>query len=1654
MFNLNFASKSLILFFGAIIYLGVLQAQPHIITGCSPNSADIGQTLSVNITGNDINWSLCCGSSCSGITGMQLYRGGTVINSTSHVNQSVDWTVANFTIPNNASYLGLWNVQSWNGASWCLISHAQGANLFNITMQPNQNAGYLSGRFYQDNDSSCTENAGDAPLKGRLFVINPGGIVATTDSMGNFGMWLPLNTYTLTLINQVAFSASCPAVLTADLLVPYDTVTVMGAMQPNDLQDLRVSMSNNTPRPGFDFHQYINYVNNGGLTLNAVLKVALDTVLTNPSSIPPWTSFSNDTAYYNLPAFGGGTDGHITLTTTVPTIPTVGFGQQVHTYAIIEPVSTDVVPYDNHFSWNEDIVGSFDPNDKTVSPEGYGSIGGISPADPLLTYRIRFQNTGNDTAFTVVVRDTFSSNLDLTTLNLLGSSHPYLFSIDSGRAAWTFSNILLPDSNVNEPASHGWVIYQVQQKAGLVHGTQIENSASIYFDFNPPVKTNSTLNTVCHPFTPVITVPHGLCVGDSVQLSTPNPGTAFFWSNGDNGNSTIVQTTGAYKLMMEDNLGCPSDTATATVGYEPIPTAGFSYSGSTLTLSFADLSNLTSNWTWDFGDGGASSVQNPSHSFPSPGTYTVCQIAGNACFADTICQQVTISCTPASAAFNYSINSTTVSFTDQSTGGAIGWNWDFGNGSTSTSMNPTHQFTNSGTYTVCLIATNGCGYDTTCQTITVCKNSYANFTVNPVNYEATFTDQSTNNPVSWSWNFGDGNTSTQANPVHLYAANGTYNACLTVTNACGFVNTYCETVHIICVTPTAAFSKLTVNLTGTFTDLSSGTPTGFSWTFGDGGTSTQQNATHTYPTQGTYTVCHVASNTCGTNTSCQQLVLVCQPPVSGFTHSLSGATATFTDQSTGGAASWTWNFGDGNTSSLQNPGHTYLNPGSYTVCQIAFNACGSDTTCSTVTVCAPLTAQFTSGGSGLTASFTDQSTGGANTWLWNFGDGNSSTQQNPGHTYAAPGSYTVCLTITDACTTSTSCMTVTVSCAAPTAAFTSSANGLAASFTDQSTGGATTWSWNFGDGNSSALQNPSHTYALPGSYTVCLVSGSICGTNTVCQTVTVSCAAPSANFGSSGSGLSVSFTDQSTGGASTWSWDFGDGNTSTQQNPSHTYALPGNYTVCLVSGSICGNNTICQTITVCLPLVSSFSTSTNSLTANFTDQSTGGAGSWQWDFGDGNSSTQQNPSHAYALGGTYNVCLSVTNSCTTSTVCQSVTVCVPVVAQFSQIVNNYIAYFTNFSSGSATGWHWDFGDGNTSTQQNPSHTYASNGTYTACLISSNSCAADTFCTTVTVNCPSPGTAFTHSTNGLTASFTDQSTGSVIGWAWDFGDGGTSVQQHPSHTYANNGNYNVCLVTTNACGSNTLCQSVTVCAPVNGQFNFVVNNFDALFVDQSTGGTTAWAWDFGDGNTSTLQNPTHSYTVNGTYNVCLISSSTCSSDTVCKTVTINCVQPLASFTWSVSGNTVTFAGQATVNPTGWEWNFGDGQTSNAQNPSHTYASPDTFHVCLVVQHPCGNDTICEPLILTGLSALPDGDQVLVYPNPASDRLFVGLNLAATRQVDLELYDASGKLLLQQFVGNVTSETVSLDLGQISAGIYFLHIRTDAGVLTRKVSISRE
>jgi PKD repeat protein len=413
----------------------------------------------------------------------------------------------------------------------------------------------------------------------------------------------------------------------------------------------------------------------------------------------------------------------------------------------------------------------------------------------------------------------------------------------------------------------------------------------------------------------------------------------------------------------------------------------------------------------------------------------------------------------------------------------------------------------------------------------------------------------------------------------------------------------------------------------------------------------------------------------------------------------------------------------------------------------------------------------------LAVQFFDGSVGGGTTRQWMFGDGATSTQTNPQHTYGMPGYYNVTLSIGALGTTCYQTVTQTIyvwdstgggGCQAAFLAISDSMNTTNNYFfIDQSSGNINSWSWDFGDpasgsNNTSTLQNPEHAFSSPGTYNTCLTIHGIDSTcfDMMCLTIVVGpaggCTAQYTYYADSSNLNNIQFVDQSTsasGYVNYWHWEFGDGQSQSIAYPGnpnvlHTYASPGNYNVCLSilgSDSTCFDN-FCQMVFVGTPpdCDAAFTYYTDSLntgnTYHFIDQSVGNIVSWNWDFGDGNFSLQQNPVHTYAASGTYQVTLTIGSP---NQLCFDVAYDTIVVgsgggcqAFYSYSANPYpdshTLAFTDLSSGNPTSWQWSFGDGSAGNVQNPVHTYAASGTYTVCLtITGNNC-SDTFCQQVIV----------------------------------------------------------------------------------------------------------------------------------------------------------------------------------------------------------------------------------------------------------------------------------------------------------------------------------
>jgi PKD repeat protein len=211
--------------------------------------------------------------------------------------------------------------------------------------------------------------------------------------------------------------------------------------------------------------------------------------------------------------------------------------------------------------------------------------------------------------------------------------------------------------------------------------------------------------------------------------------------------------------------------------------------------------------------------------------------------------------------------------------------------------------------------------------------------------------------------------------------------------------------------------------------------------------------------------------------------------------------------------------------------------------------------------------------------------------------------------------------------------------------------------------------------------------------------------------------------------------------------------------------------------------------------------------------------------------------------------------------------------------------FTGISQ-TATSWHWDFGDGDTANIQNPEHFYIQDGFYQVCLTVEDSCYHAEYCQEIEICTAPPVAGFSYTTDGLTVFFQDESD-AASAFYWDFGDGYFSSVEDPFHIYDVDGEYNVCLIAGNSCGSDTVCQLVDICAPPASGFDYSIDGSSVYFENQSVG-ALQYFWDFGDGYYSNLADPWHEYEDIGNYEVCLTSWNECGADTLCNLLHLSTV----------------------------------------------------------------------------------------------------------------------------------------------------------------------
>ena len=983
-------------------------------------------------------------------------------------------------------------------------------------------------------------------------------------------------------------------------------------------------------------------------------------------------------------------------------------------------------------------------------------------------------------------------------------------------------------------------------------------------------------------------------------------------------------------------------------------------------------------WTWDFGNGQTSNLQNPSITYTAPGSYTVTLIARNRSGSNAMrkngyitvypfptpkfTSDLTLACAPAS-----------VQFVDQSTpgqGSITNWKWDLGDGTTSNQQNPSHAYTQTGYYNISLTVTNSGGCTNSGainRYLRVINGIQPNFQWNQASaactapYAINFINQTAGpGNLSFNWSLGSGVTpanSTDTNPTNVtYPANGNYSVTLQVSSSLGCTASIQQTLPFNGTNATITGpTTVCVNTPAVFSNGSAPPPSFNTWDFGDGTGNDSSSATKTWNAVGSYNVKLVNHYPTCADSSIENVQVVTEA-VAAFTSDRTGScmaplAVQFTDQTTG-STSWQWDFGDGSTSNQQNPTHTYNSTGSYTVTLTATGPGGCPNTLvknayiqiqqPSVAINNPNSISVCINGGGINPrinpTFTLNAPGGVSAYNWSApgSDQGSSNIASPTFTYSTTGTFPLSLTVTtpDGCTSPAANATVLAGSPTP-AAFTVMPATICGSNTvtfATTSMPADHYAWIFGDGTKSGtLPTPvvTHTYTKisPPPITVFLTL-----INNGCQTVasmpiTINPPIPNFGFKMVGCPYTVGFIDSSLTDNSptmTYHWVFGDGSptlTTTGPQPvppalvtTHPYSGPGTYTVTL---------TVTDGVT-CPPAPISKTITLAAVTPGFTA-----------------------PPAACA------------NQPFTLTDATTITPPTP----------GFIRAYT-----------WQIGPNTISNGASYTTSLPVVGAYPIILTDTdvNGCFYSSAPSTIQITGPNPKFTVLPAGGGCLNSpvvFTDQSTGfpgvggpppippsTISKWSWNFGDG-SPAQNIPAppftHQYTDTGTYNVILTVTD----NTNCSAsdtvpVLVASPIanfGSPDSFYCANTPLTFIDSSRGYGLTDSWNFGDGSSVSLT-PTHSFANSGTTYKVTLTVTDMNNCTAGITKPVFIQNPIAAFNiYDTTTICVPFQTLFAAHGKYYDslyWNFGDGATSTLDSTSHFYNTTDTFTAKLFVEGPGG------------------------------------------------------------------------------------------------------
>ncbi len=1094
------------------------------------------------------------------------------------------------------------------------------------------------------------------------------------------------------------------------------------------------------------------------------------------------------------------------------------------------------------------------------------------------------------------------------------------------------------------------------------------NYITVYGNPNPNFSVSNTKG--CAPFTTSFT-----------DLSSTAAGTTITNWEWDFGNGTIsndsnptptFNSAGIFDitLTLKNSGGCSSSISKAQyISVSPALAAGFSSSKSVKckppeNIFFTNSTNGTGIMTylWDFGDGATGSGRNISHNFLSGDTFIIKLTATNqfGCKDEhtdtlTLNNSIPLISGPDTVCFN-----TPATFSNSSTPAPIRSQWYFGDSSFSSELSPTKIWAAPGTYILKLVNTNVNCVDSATKNITVITLPAVKFTADDtasckIPLTVNFSDL-TPGSVSWLWDFGDTSVpSTIQNPAHTYTSitsSGSRNVTLTITDLYGCVNSTTKSGYIKIFEPTVTINTgegggcLPYVFKASADVLSADGVASYAWSFPNGNpvSSTDSTPTVTYNTLGTYDVILTVTTKDGcqaTDTASEGVKTGTKPTVDFGVSPVAlcaGALFNFTDASNP-ADRWLWDFGDKKSDTKQNPTHAYEDTGRFTVKLSAWNnGCKDSVVKSKIVNVFPAVARFNPAyncNNKKEVFFKDSSIL-PQTWAWDFGDGSTSDSSNPTHQFGSVQDYTVSLKVTNGICSHTTTQVIKIMDEKPDfILLKDSVCKLAKAYftaTNINAANIQSYLWDFGDGQSdtTSVDTAFHKYNSAGTFTVKLSVIDIRGCiETITKPNIVQIFSPKAAF-------TTSVTEA------------------------------------------CAKNTIIYT---------DLSTTANGIN---------NIASWTWRFGDGqnvtiNAPSSPNTTHGYASQGNYVASLLVTDSsgCQDSIMAaKSMFITSPKAifnTLFPKTCNNDTVPFNTFSTGYSLSYLWDFGDGTSSTDQYPVKLYAANGNYDVKLVVTdiNGC-KDSLIQVNYIDVKEVFAAFTtNDTLGTCIPFKVQLTNNSVNQTsvlWSYGDGFFSSNQNPTHPYISSDTFLIKLTAlrgkhcTSIATKKIIVDAPTAIisySPLNGctplEVNFTISTRDQL----------TFEWDFNDGSTLATSDTfaTHTYTFlgrNGKYIPLVLIKDTAKNciipifgvDTIriySSTVNFSADKNLLCDNGTVQFSDSTVSGSTVVN---YSWNFGDGGTSDQQNPVHQYNTLGQYNVSLIITTIFGcKDTLVKTNFIT-------------------------------------------------------------------------------------------